>query len=202
VIFPETMTPTAGALTYADGAVFLSLTGSISGGAGTTCGEQSAPTNLWLVCGAPGSGSGAPPSPPAPVPVLPSGSYTCSSLEGTQWLTPAMNVYASMAATGVLTLSQSGATVTAEYTGDSELAGTLIFTATSPTTAAADPAQAMAAPCQVVGNDPGPPEPLRVSAASLAIHEKTLMVMIRGAMPDATGCPGVEKIAGIVCPMP
>jgi hypothetical protein len=103
----------------------------------------------------------------------------------------------------VLTLAQSGAVVTAEYSGDSWLSGSLRFAVATSTSAMAGPGQTLATPCQVPINLNGPPppaglEPLSVEAASLTMDGATLFLSFAGTMMGPT-CGGAEAAGSLTC---
>jgi len=106
---------------------------------------------------------------------------------------------------GTLTLTQDGADVTAVYSGDSAVTGTLFLTATTATTAIAEANQTMTAPCTVpistvTGGGPSPtPMTLPLTAGSLALVGSTLFVSFTGTMDAGSACPGALLAAGLIC---
>jgi hypothetical protein len=200
--YPATVTATSGAMTYADGTLFLSLGGTIQGGAGTTCGAASASAYPWVIC--PTSEATLPSGLATSTadPQFPAGTYACTSLLSAYLKEGSGGSWGSTGASGTLSVTQSGATVTAAYTGDSAVQGTLSFTVTTPTTANAAPGQTILAPCSI---DPGtgmgappPPEPLPVSTASLMMVDTTLFLLFYATVP---ACSGAEQIGSLVCTM-
>jgi hypothetical protein len=103
----------------------------------------------------------------------------------------------------VLTLAQSGGVVTAGYSGDTWLSGSLRFAVTTSTSAIAEPGPTLATPCQVPISLDGPPppagpEPLSVEAASLTMDGTTLFLSFAGTMVGST-CAGAEAAGSLVC---
>src|SRR5439155_12782806 len=96
---------------------------------------------------------------------------------------------------GTLTLTVDGARVAAAYGGDPAIAGTLHLGGTSATTANAEPAQTLAAPC------PGAqtPNTLPVGAASLSVSDSTLFVFFAGTLAAASSCAGAQLAGSILC---
>jgi hypothetical protein len=207
-IFPATVTAAAGALTYEASTMFLALVGTIAGGDGTPCGATSAPERVWVICGAGDSGPLSNTGAPSPVPQFPAGTYTCTSAIATNYQTGGSNEYVAGGGTGgTLTVTQSGAQVTAAYTGDTAVSGTLDFAVTTSASANADPGQTLLAPCLVPLDPPplpGPPETLAVAAGSLAmVDDTTLFLSLSGSMTAtqamSSSCPGALKMGSILC---
>jgi hypothetical protein len=145
--------------------VFLTLTGDLRSEAGT-CGARSQPASFWVACedrqGGPVLTAGAR---PAPVAQLPAGRYSCSTQVETFYQVNDRKQYVAGGATGTLTLMEDGAKVTARYSGDTSLAGTLQFTATTSTTASAEAGQSMMGPCMIskeTGRPSLTPEPVPI----------------------------------------
>jgi hypothetical protein len=201
--FAATVTATTGALEYTGSTMFLALTGTIGASDPSACSTATAPADVWIVCGV---GSGFPPIPPhggAPVPAFPAGVYSCTSQIGTYDETGGLKEYVTAGGPGTLTVTESGAKVTAAYTGDMYISGTLDFTLATPTSAHADPGQTMLAQCLVPVNLMGPPpayppEPLSVGAGSVVwLNDTTLFVMLSGTM--SSSCPGAVKMGALLC---
>jgi hypothetical protein len=199
--YPGTMTVTAGALTRDAHVVFLTVTGDLRSDAGA-CGAQSQVESFWVACedqqGGPVLATGAR---RASVAQFPAGRYACSTQIEALYHVSGLNQYVGGGATGTLTLMEDGAKVTARYNGDTSLAGTLHFTATTSTTAGADAGQSLMAPCLIskeIGQPSQTPEPLHIAAGSLAMVDSTLFLSFAGAMPKSSSCPG--QVAGsLIC---
>src|SRR4051794_10740001 len=189
--YPATMTVNAGTLAYDAGMVFLTLTGSLQSDAGG-CGTLSQPdASFWLLCedrqgGAAPSASAGPPS----VWQLPAGPYSCSTQVETLQSLNGINHYVVGGPTGALPLPADGARLTAQYTGDAALAGTLRFSATTPTSAAAEAGQTLMSPCMAAGSQT--PEALPVAAGALTFSDGTLFVSFAGTMPASSSCAGAQ----------
>jgi hypothetical protein len=209
--FPATLTVASGALTYQAGTTFLSITGTVAGGQNSVCGASSAPETLWFACADTTGTAPAPPTPvPVPAPAFPVGTYTCKSGIATFDQVGPTQEYGASGQAGTLTLTQTGARVTASYTADPTISGTLDFTVTTSSSALAEPGQALLTPCLLPVNQMGPPpadtqvpEAFAVAAGSLAMNGTTLVLSVSGAM-TATGavpssCPGAVKMASLVC---
>jgi hypothetical protein len=202
-VFPATVTATAGSLDYASETIFLSLTGTIAGGASTPCGTASAPATVWVICG--GSGGGPPATPdPRPATDLLAGTFTCVSQIATfESVNETGEFVAGSGTSGTLTVTESGTRAKAVYSGDPSLSGTLDFTVSSPSTADADPLQPMLASCMVpvsVGGPPPPemPAPFGVDAAAMLMTgDTTLFLMLGGGMGPP--CSGALKMGSLVC---
>jgi hypothetical protein len=159
--YPASMTTRAGAMIYSAGMVFITLTGGLQSDAGP-CGTLSAPeASLWILCedrqgGAlPSTDEGSPPVTP-----LPAGQYSCRSQVENLAHIDGIDTFVTGGGSGTLTLAQDGAKVTAQYAGDSSLAGTLSLGVTTSTTATAEAGQTLMAPCMVpLGTGTGTPEP-------------------------------------------
>ncbi len=191
--FPAAIVADAGAMTYNQGTVFVSLAGAVQGDAGP-CGAQSSPASFWLLCEDRQGGAPSPepaPTAAAPSAKLPVGSYACSSQIGTH----DGNDYGTSGASGTLTLTQTGAEVTAQYSGDSYVAGTLHFLATTATTAGAEANQSLTAPCTVPipagpgQSGPSPtPDTLPITAGSLSVNGSALVLSFTGAVGGSSSC--------------
>jgi hypothetical protein len=199
--YPATLTADTGTLTYESGTAFLSVEGTIEGSLGP-CGTQSAPAGFLVVCG---DGPAASPSAPlADASSFPVGTYSCNSLVDSLDHVGGITVVASGGGQGgTLTLTQVGTKVTAQYSGDAFLQGTLGFEVASATSALALPDQSLTTPCDVpVGIPNGatqPPESLPLTAASLAMNGSTLFLSFAGSMGASTSCPGAQLAGSVVC---
>jgi hypothetical protein len=210
--FPAQLMVTTGTLDYTSGAVFLTLTGTIASVGKPPCNAAPEPANMWIVCG---EGDGWTPVPPpdggVPVSEIPAGTYTCDSLIGTYAVGDGLKWHvASGAPGGTLDVTQSGSTMTAAYTGDTSITGTLDFSLATPTAAYAGPGQTLTTPCLAPEPPTGPPpadiespETLAVSAGSLVMDGPTLFVLVRGTMTSTPGqpssCPGALKMGSLRC---
>jgi hypothetical protein len=189
--FPTTLTANVGTLTYASGTALLSVEGTVAGKG--ACGEHSEPSKtFWVVCG---DGPTAPPSETtAPTGAsLPVGTYSCQSqVEAEQ-----NNEFSASGDHGTLTLTQTGSVVTAKYSGDWALEGTLDLDVTSDTSATAASGQSMATPCPA-----GPyqsPEPMPVTAASLVVDGSALLLSFAGTMGASAPCAGALEAGTLYC---
>jgi hypothetical protein len=155
---------------------------------------------FFVGCGG-GSSQGAPDAAP---PVFPTGVYTCqSSLEVTG--TYQSEQFESVGGgNGTLTLTQSGVVVTAAYTGDTFLNGTLQFDAT--TGGSAEPIagdQILSVTCfapfpQVATQ----PQPLSLASGSLTADGTTVFLSFSGtAEPSGTptACDGLRVPGTLTC---
>ena len=191
------MTTRAGALIYNAGMVFIALTGGLQADAGS-CGQLSASdATFWLLCedrqgGAlPSTGAGS-----APIAPLPAGQYACSSQVEARAQIDGTDQFVAGGGSGTLTLAEDGTKASAQYSGDSSLAGTLTLGVTTSTTANADAGQTLMAPCMVpVATGTQTLGPLSVAAGALAISESTLFLSFAGTMAAGSSCPGAQ-VAG------
>jgi hypothetical protein len=188
--FPTTLNAASGAMTYESGAVFISLHGDLT--SHTDCGDLSAPASVWIGCtGGPAPSIRAPAS-ASPFSV---GEYACTSEIGTHTTLGGKDAFVGSGGHGALTLTQSGADVTARYTGEAELTGSLELTLNTAATGSAVPGQSLMAWCAL---GPGTDE-LSVTAASLTAVDGTVFLSFAGTMSTTSACPGAEKIATLVC---
>lgn len=201
--YPANMSVSAGALTYDAGMVFLTLTGDLRSDAGSCGALSQSKASFWVACEDRQDGAvltaGAR---PAPVAQLPAGQYSCSTQVETFYHSDGRNQYVAAGATGTLTLTEDGAKVTARYSGDPSLAGTLRFTATTSTTASAEAGQSLMAPCMVTkgtGRPSRTPEPAPIAAGSLTIIDSTLFLSFAGKMADSSSCPGAHVAGAVIC---
>ena len=204
--YPAVMGAAAGALTYDQGMVFVTLDGGVQGDAGA-CGTQATPASFWLLC-EDRQGGAASPAPAgaattASAPQLPVGQYACSTQVETYDSVHGINNYVAAGGNGTLTLTQTGADVTAQYTGDSTLAGTLLLTAGTPTTASAQANQTLTAACDVpMGSGGAPsqtPGPLPIAAGSLAVVGSTLILSFAGTADARSSCSGAQMAGSLIC---
>jgi hypothetical protein len=201
--YPATMTVTAGALTYDRGAAFLTVTGDLRSSAGECGALSQSQASFWLACE--DRQGGAVPSVntrAARVAQLPAGHYSCSTQVETLREVNGRKQYVAGGATGRLTLTKAGARVTAAYSGDPSLAGTLRFTATTLTTANAEAGQTLMAPCMTTaGTDRGPrtPQVVHIAAGSLSMIDSTLFLSFTGTMGDSSFCPGARVAGSLIC---
>ena len=80
---------------------------------------------------------------------LPAGQYACNSQVETHAQIDGIDHFVAGGGSGTLTLAQDGAKGSAQYAGDSSLAGTLSLSVTTSTTATAEAGQTLMAPCVV-----------------------------------------------------
>jgi hypothetical protein len=192
---PATLTANVGTLFYASGTALLSVTGTEAGNLGS-CGEQSEPKALWVVCG---DGPTAPPSDATASTgaSFPVGTYACvSDMEAYQG-----GEIVGTGAQGKLTLTQTGSVVTAKYSGDTSLEGTLNLDVASDTSATAAAGQSMATPCTVplAAGQNQTAEPMPVTAASLLVDGSTLLLSFAGTMGAGTSCAGAREAGTLYC---
>jgi hypothetical protein len=205
-LYPAVMGTTAGTLTYDKGIIFVAVEGVLQGDGGP-CGAPSTPARFWVLCGE--REGGVPPLEPADAanlpsaPQLPVGNYACSSQVDTYDAINGVSEYATGGGDGTLTLTQIGAEATAQYSGDSAIAGTLRLTVTTATTAIAEANQSLVAPCEVpvgMGSGPSPtPEPLHLAAGSVAVAGSTLFLSFAGTMGASSSCSGAVVAGSLIC---
>ncbi len=203
-IFPAPLSASAGGLGYDANTVFLSLTGTLDIDAGS-CGPESSPADFWIVCG---GGQGAAPSPPPQAAAdahLPLGQYTCSSQLAVFDEVGGVKEYVvGGSEAGTLSLAQSGAEVTVQYTGDTSVGASLRFLPTTDTSAFAEAGQSLSVPCLVpldLGGG-GPPQTLQtlpVAAGSLSVNDSTLVLSFFGTMGADSTCPGAQTAGSLLC---
>jgi len=198
--YPANMTVTAGALAYHAGMVFLTLTGDLRSDAGA-CGTLSqSEASFWVICeNRQGGAVPAVDAGPPPVAKLPAGRHSCSLQIETLDHIDGQNQYVAGGATGALNLTEDGAKVTAQYSGDSSLAGTLRFKAKTSTTAGAEAGQTLMAPCMGTGRPSRAAEMLPIAAASLTMIDSTLFMSFAGTMPGNSSCPGAQVAGSVIC---
>jgi hypothetical protein len=199
--YPALMNVTAGALTYDAGAAFITLSGELHADGGT-CGALASPASFWILCEA-RQGGAVPVSMAAapPVPQLAAGPHSCTAELGFHGSVNGTDEYATGGGSGTLTLTQKGAELNAQYSGDASLTGALRFTATTATTANAEAGQTLETPCLLpISSGPSPsPEALPIAAGSLAVVGSTLFLSFSGAMPAGSSCPGAHVAGSVIC---
>jgi hypothetical protein len=197
---------TSGELTYDARTVFAFVEGTAEVDGGGTCPGQSSPATYWIICGEGDGGAMPPPDAGAPSvpPPFPVGDYTCDSEIATYSGANGLHGYGTDVGTGSLRVAQMGGEVTAAYTGDVQIAGTLKFVVTTSASASAEPGQSLTASCPpVISRDGGiqrPPPgnyPLSVSAASLIVDATTLYVSF--VATTGSTCPGEEQQGTLIC---
>ena len=199
-VYPASMTVTAGVLAYDAGMVFLTLTGSLRSDA-WACGALSqSEASFWVSCeNRQGGAVPAVDAGPAPVAKLLAGRHSCRTQIETLDHFNGLNQYVVGGATGTLTLTEEGARVTAQYSGDTSLAGTLRFKAKTSTTASAEAGQTLMAPCMATGRSSRTAEILLIAAGSLTMIDSTLFLSFAGAMADSSSCPGAQVAGSVIC---
>jgi hypothetical protein len=200
---PASLTVTAGALSYNAGMVFLNLTGDLRSDA-RACGTLlQSRASFWVGCQNRQGGSvRSVDARPAPSARMPAGQYSCSTQVEALYHVNGQNQYATGGATGALTLTEDGAKVTAQYSGDPSLSGTLNMAAMTSTRARAEAGQTLMAPCMVTVGDglpPRTPERVRVAAASLTFIDSTLFISFAGAMAGNSSCPSAQVAGSVIC---
>ncbi len=203
--FPAAMTASTGTLTYDEGIVFVTLDGVLQGDGGA-CGTESTHSSDWIVCDI--RQGGAPSPEPTLTPVtaqLPGRPYTCSAEIATYDDVDGEMEFVTSGETGTLELAQGATSVSARYTGESDLTAALTFTATTATTALAGAGQSVMTPCTVPvaafgGDGPSPtPVALPIDAASIAVDGETLFVSFAGTMDANSTCAGARMAVTLVC---
>jgi hypothetical protein len=197
--YPASMTVGAGALAYDAGMVFLTLTGDLRSDAGACGALSQSGASFWVGCE--NRQGGAVPSldaGPTPVAKLLAKKHSCRTQIETLDHIDGRNQYVAGGATGTLTLTQDGAKVTAQYNGDTSLAGTLHLKAKTSTTASAEAGQTLMAPCMAPGR-PRTAETLPIAAGSLTMIDSTLFLSFAGAMADSSSCPGAQVAGSVIC---
>jgi len=198
--YPGSMTVSAGALAYEAGMVFLTVTGDLRAEAGACGALSQSRASFWVVCE--NRQEGAAPSinsRSAPLPKLPAGQHSCDTQIETLDHINGGSQYAAGGATGTLNLVVDGARITAQYSGDTSLAGTLRFKAQTSTTASAEAGQTLMAHCTGTGPSSATGEMLRVAAGSLILIDSTLFLSFAGAMADNSPCPGAQVAGSVIC---
>lgn len=197
--YPAVLDATAGALTYSAGTVFLTLTGTVHGDAGP-CGPTSMPATFWVVgAGGPAVEPAATAPPPSPTGL--SGTYACTSQVETEYASGGSKDFvAGGGPGGQLTLTRTGATLSAHYSGDTALAGTLHLDLATATTATAA-GQDLTTLCDVPIGTPGALKPgtQSVAAASLTAVGPTLFLSFSGTMDAGSACAGARKAGSAIC---
>jgi hypothetical protein len=216
---PASMAVTAGVLVYDAGMVFLSLTGDVPSDAGACGALSESGASFWIICE--NRQGGAVPAVDvgsAPVAKLLAGRHSCSTQVHTRYHISFDNLANFAKATGMvekgingldfggvggasgtLTLTEDGARVTAQYSGDTALAGTLRFHAKTSTAAGAEAGQTLMAPCTVPGLPSRTADMLRIAAGSLTVIDSTLFLSFAGAMADDSSCPGAQVAGSVIC---
>jgi hypothetical protein len=200
---PASLTVTAGALSYNAGMVFLNLTGDLRSDA-RACGTLlQSRASFWVGCQNRQGGSvRSVDAKPAPLARMPAGQYSCSTQVEALYHINGRNQYVAGGATGTLTLTEDGAKVTAQYSGDTALSGTLRLAATTSTTARAEAGQTLMAPCMITmgaGLPSRTPERVRVAAGSLTFIDSTLFMSFAGTMAGSSSCPGAQVAGSVIC---
>jgi hypothetical protein len=198
--YPASMTVSAGALAYEAGMLFLTLTGDLRASAGA-CGALSQPgASFWVVCENRQGGT-VPSADPGSAPVAKplAGRHSCDTQIDTVDHVNGRSQYAVGGASGTLNLTVDGARVTAQYSGDPSLTGTLLFHPKTSTAAGAETGQTLMAPCVATGRPSGTAGMLRIAAASLTLLDSTPFLSFAGAMADDSPCPGAQVAGSVIC---
>jgi hypothetical protein len=198
--YPASMTVTAGALAYDAGMVFLTLTGDLRSDAGACGALSQSKASFWVACeNRQGGAVPAVDAGPAPVAKLLAGRHSCRTQIETLDHVNDRTEYVTGGATGTLTLTEDGAKVIAQYSGDTSLAGTLRFKAKTSTTATAEAGQTLTVPCMGTGRPSRTAEMLPIAAGSLTMIDSTLFLSFAGAMADSSSCPGAQVAGSVIC---
>jgi hypothetical protein len=197
--YPASLTVSSGGLAFEAGKVFLTLTGELRSEAGACGVLRQTEASFWVSCGnrlggAPVVGAG-----PAVVAKLPPGRHACRTQMETLDRIDGQNEHVVGGGTGTLILTEDGARVTAEYSGDASLAGTLHLQGRSATSASAGPGQTMTAPCMAPGRRVRASESLTVAAGSLSEIGSTLFLSFAGVMGEGSSCAGAQVAGAVIC---
>lgn len=202
-LYPAELTVSAGALTYDRDTVFLTLGGTLNDVDATPCGSHSAPADLWLTCERsestrPSSSRSAPARGNDSTSAISTGDYACTSQIETFLHDGGTTMYMGSGDDGTLTLSRSGAAVTATYRGDTFVGGTMNFALTTATSARAESSDGPSLRCEVV---PGETTfPLSQGwAGSLTMVENRLFLSFSGTMGANSPCSGTKKMGTLMC---
>ena len=149
--YPASLTVSAGALAFEAGKVFLTLTGELRSQAGACGVLRQTEASFWVSCGNRLGGAPVVSAGPAVAAKLPPGRHACRTQIETLDRIGGRNEHVTGGGTGTLLLTEDGAGVTAEYSGDASLAGTLHLQARSATSAGTGPGQTMMVPCMGPG---------------------------------------------------
>lgn len=210
---PASMVLRAGTLSYNAGAAFITLRGGVQSTASAdadACGAGSnLDTTFWLLCeerhgdALPSvDEAAANASAPAVATQIPLGDFTCSSEVATHARINNKDWFISGGASGTLTLTADGLNITAHYSGDSGIAGSLRMLTTSATTAGTETVQTLAAPCGVSAETNAPSQtfaPFTVSVASLAWVDSALIISFAGDRTATDACPAAQLAGGVIC---
>jgi hypothetical protein len=198
--FPATLSATAGTLTHDRGVVYLAIDGTLEGDGGA-CGAESSPASYCVLCGAADGGLPSFEAEDASTPAAPElsmGMFTCVTEVGSK----DGNTLSGGGATGTLNLTQVAGEVTAVYSGDSFVDGTLLFTATTATTAIGEPDQTLQVSClgpTGMGGGSAAPQTLSLASTSIAIAGSTVFVSFAGTMAASASCAGAVVAGSLVC---
>jgi hypothetical protein len=153
---------------------------------------------LVLACGSSASSS----QPDAASPSFPTGIYSCESSLSIAGTYQGMHWTAVGGGNGTLAVTQAGSVVTAAYTGDSFVSGTMTFTVTSPgsaePTTTAD--ETMNVLCLIPGD--GPMQSTSIAAGTLTMDGTTLFLSFSGTMQpgtEASACDGLTVPGTLTC---
>jgi hypothetical protein len=197
--YPASLTVSAGALAFEAGKVFLTLTGELRSEAGACGVLRQTEASFWVSCenrlgAAPVVGAG-----PAVAAKLPGGRHACRTQIETLDRIGGRSEHVTGGGTGTLILTEDGARVTAEYSGDASLAGTLHLQARSAISASAGAGQTMMAPCMGPGRRVRASESLPVAAGSLSEIGSTLFLSFAGVMDEGSSCAGAQVAGAVIC---
>jgi hypothetical protein len=194
----------SGSLTYNAGALFLSVIGTADPvDAGGGCSNPGGPAALAITCT-------DPPASPSPAAGIDAGSsdaglgsdfagvYSCASTV----LSSSSSLESLSAGKGALTITETGAVVTAAYANDPFVQGSLAFVAT--TEGVAFPATAnesVQVNCTTDPPVPGGPQmiALPVKGGTLTIDGSSVVLSLVGTMPEGSGCGGAETDVSLLC---
>jgi hypothetical protein len=197
--YPASLTVSAGVLAFEAGKVFLTLTGELRSEAGACGVLRQTEASFWVSCGNRLGGAPVVAAGPAVAAKLPAGRHACRTQIETLDRIGGRNEHVTGGGTGTLLLTEDGARVTAEYSGDASLAGTLHLQARSATSAGAGPGQTMMAPCMAPGRRVQPSELLPVAAGSLSEIGSTLFLSFAGVMEEGSSCAGAQVAGAVIC---
>ncbi len=141
---------------------------------------------------------------PDATPTFPTGAYACSSTLSATGTYQGTHFESVAGGDGTLTVTQSGDVVTAAYTGDLFVSGTLRFDATTDSTA--EPAasgQTLTFTCFSPFGGTPPPQTLAVTSGTLTMDGSTLFLSATGmaqpATPTPTACDGLSIPVTLTC---
>jgi hypothetical protein len=196
---PASLTVSAGALAFEAGTVFLTMTGELRSNAGSCGVLRQTEASFWVSCGNRQGGALVVAAGPVAAAKLPVGRHAGRTQIETLDRIDGRNEHVAGGGTGTLILTEDGARVTAEYSGDPSLAGTLHLQARSAISAGAVAGQTMKAPCMGPGRRVRAGELLLVTAGSLTTIGSTLFLSFAGVRDEGSSCAGAQVAGAVIC---